>query len=214
VLRAYGLEASVCYLGVDFRSFSPTNEPLEDYVVGLGSVFYWKGVDRAIRAIGTMPIAERPRLVWIGNWSDGHYETEMKNLARSFGVVLDIRVMVSDEELRSVLSRARALIYTPRLEPFGLAPLEANACGVPVVGIAEGGVRESVQNGVNGFLANGDDPEVLADLLAKVLSDTRESKQLRLSSLCHVQQNWSMSGAIDRLEHRLETTISAGGKQH
>ena len=37
-----------------------------------------------------------------------------------------------------------AMLYAPRLEPFGLAPLEANACGLPVIAVPEGGVRETV----------------------------------------------------------------------
>jgi len=44
------------------------------------------------------------------------------------------------------------MVYSARLEPFGLAPLEANACATPVVAVAEGGVRESIRNGVNGVL--------------------------------------------------------------
>ena len=214
LLRAYGLESSVCYLGVDFGLFSPTNEPLEDYVIGLGTLYKGKGVDRAIRAVGNVPAEKRPRFLWIGNSSGERYEAEMKRLAESCGVRFEVRVMVSDKDLRSALSRARAMIYTPRLEPFGLAPLEANACGVPVVGIAEGGIRESVHNGINGFLADGDDAKVLADLLVQVLSETRESKQLRLSALSHVRQNWSMPRAIDCLEEELEKTISVHRKPH
>ncbi len=211
VLRAYGLNSYVCYLGVDFRLFSPTDESVEDYVIGLGALDIAKGADRAVRAIGRIPKNIRPRLVWIGNFSDPAYESDLRILAESHGVTLEVRVMVSDAELRSALSRARAMIYTPRLEPFGLAPLEANACGVPVVGIAEGGVRESIHHGINGFLVDSDDPKALAEALMAILRDAPGSNKLRLSSLDHVRKNWTMPKAIDRLEESLEATIREFG---
>jgi len=73
---------------------------------------------------------------------------------------------VSDEELVEVLNRATALVYTSRLEPFGFAPLEANACATPVVAVAEGGVRETMRNGVNGILVDRE-PEPIAHALQK-----------------------------------------------
>jgi glycosyltransferase involved in cell wall biosynthesis len=73
VLRAYGLESQVCYLGVDTDLFRPTGEPVEGYVVGLGAVGYPKGADRAIRAMAAIAPAIRPKLRWIGNAADASY---------------------------------------------------------------------------------------------------------------------------------------------
>ena len=75
----------------------------------------------------------------------------MRSLAESHEVTFDARRSIDDSELVETLNRATAMVYAPRLEPFGLAPLEANACGLPVVAVAEGGVRETIIDGVNGF---------------------------------------------------------------
>src|SRR5258705_1578297 len=77
---------------------------------------------------------------------------EMLELAETVGVDLQIRMIVPDEELVEILNRAALLLYTPSLEPFGFAPLEANACATPVVAVAEGGVPGTVVDGVNGLL--------------------------------------------------------------
>src|SRR5258705_6351165 len=69
---------------------------------------------------------------------------EMLELAETVGVDLQIRMIVPDEELVEILNRAALLLYTPSLEPFGFAPLEANACATPVVAGCEGGVRGTV----------------------------------------------------------------------
>jgi glycosyltransferase involved in cell wall biosynthesis len=208
VLRAYGLDSSVCYLGIDVQQFKPSGEAPEPFVIGLGSLSYAKGPDRAIRAVGNIRASLRPRLIWVGNISDSAYEHDLKKLAAELGVQLSIKVMVTDKELRSLLSRAALLVYTSRLEPFGLAPLEANACGTPVVAIAEGGVRETVESEVNGFLVNDADPAGLARAMERLLADPALSDRLRQQALKNVREKWSMSAAIDRLESSLAALVA------
>lgn len=203
ILRAYGLESQVCYLGVDLEKFKPRNEPTNSYVVGLGGIAYNKGVDRAIRAVGCVDSSKRPELVWVGNFSTPAYEGELKTLAAKYGVQFTVKVRVSDADLVSLLSRACMLLYTSRLEPFGYAPLEANACGTPVVAIAEGGVRETVQHEQNGLLADGDDPNKLASLIERLIDDRNFADELRERSLCYVRANWGIKSATDRLEGAL-----------
>jgi glycosyltransferase involved in cell wall biosynthesis len=67
-------------------------------------------------------------------------------------VKLEFRVVVEDEELAMLYSQAIATIYCPHLEPFGLVSLESMACGTPVLGVAEGGVRETILHEKTGFL--------------------------------------------------------------
>jgi glycosyltransferase involved in cell wall biosynthesis len=203
ILRAYGLESKVCYLGVDHDEFAPSGEAVESFVVGLGGVSYAKGVDRAIRALGCVDPSRRPELVWVGNFSSPEYERELQRLAANCGVRFTVKVRVSDAELISLLSRAAMLLYTSRLEPFGLAPLEANACGTPVVAIAEGGVRESIQHEQNGLLVDGDDPRKLARAIERLIDDTEFARELRERSLHYVRANWQIKGATDRLEAAL-----------
>ena len=60
LLRAYGFESKVCYLGVDNSLFSPTGEPKERFVIGLGGLHFNKGVDRAVRALAEIPLQGGP----------------------------------------------------------------------------------------------------------------------------------------------------------
>ena len=73
-------------------------------------------------------------------------------LAASLGVAFEARENVSERAVGGGLNRASMMVYAPRLEPFGYAPLEANACALPVVAVAEGGVRETVVDGENGLV--------------------------------------------------------------
>src|ERR1043166_948550 len=147
ILRVYNLESSICYLGIDTEQYRPTGEEKEGFVVGLGTLYHGKGVDRAIRAVASISKSRRPSLVWIGNGCSLTDLEEYQRLAQTLHVNFVIKMNIPDKEVISLLSRAAAMIYTSRLEPFGLAPLEANACGTVVVGIAEGGVKEGISDG-------------------------------------------------------------------
>lgn len=209
VLRCYGREASVCYLGIDTRKFRPTGEPKENYVLGVGTLYRGKGIDRTLRALAAIEADRRPRFVWAANSQYEPYRKEMDALAARLGVRLEWHVGVGDEQLVSLLSRAALLVYTPRLEPFGLAPLEANACETPVAAIAEGGIRESVCEGVNGVLVDHDRPGLLGGAIDALLRDPARLRALGRSSRKHVQNQWSAAAGIDRIEGFLAEAAEA-----
>jgi glycosyltransferase involved in cell wall biosynthesis len=94
------------------------------------------------------------------------------------------------------------MVYAPRLEPFGLAPLEANACGLPVVAVAEGGVRETIIDGVNGLLVQHQ-PQMMANAVQRLADDKNLAAQLSNNASKIVQEKWSVDSAVERLEMQL-----------
>jgi glycosyltransferase involved in cell wall biosynthesis len=209
ILRAYGLESEVCYLGVDTDFFHPTNEPVEKYVIGLGQLLKHKGAKLAIQSLALIPAAQRPKLLWIGNANGNVSATELADFAKKSGVEFELKIMVKDAELISWLSRATVMIYPSRLEPFGLAPLEANACGTPVIGLTEGGVRETVVHGENGLLVPNARPETIAAAIQKIINDPELAAQLRRQCRPAVLARWKTSAAVERLETALLDTLAS-----
>jgi glycosyltransferase involved in cell wall biosynthesis len=208
ILRAYGLDAQVCYLGVDADKFVELNLPREDYVVGLGAFVKLKNVEFALRSLAEVPEPRRPRLVWIGNAADPLYLEAMKQLAATLKVEFEPRVKITDDELITILNRARLMIYCSRLEPFGFAPLEANACGVPVLAVAEGGVRETIVSGVNGLLVDSD-PRRMAEAVMRLLDDPEGARRMGQTARQQVIEQWSVEAAVVRLEQKLSETLDA-----
>lgn len=206
VLRTYGLDAEVCYLGVDTEKFVRRPVPKEDYVVGVGAIAPLKNVRLVIEALARLA-PPRPRLLWIGNVTGPEYLAELHQLARDREVDFTPFIRLDDNALIEALSRASMMVYTPRLEPFGFAPLEANACGLPVVAVAEGGVRETIQDGVNGMLVEHD-PQAVADAIEYLRTHPDEAARMGRRGAQLVAERWSVRAAVDGLEQHLLAVLN------
>ena len=113
-----------------------------DYFLSVGRLTYAKRVDLAIEACNTLGVS----LKIVGR---GKEEAYLRSIA---GPTVEFLGGVSDEELEKLYAGAKALIFSALDEDFGMVPVEAMAEGTPVIGLAQGGVRETVVDGVTGVL--------------------------------------------------------------
>lgn len=205
--RAYGRDSTVCYLGVDAGHFRPTGAARASFVFGLGEIRPHKGIDRVLRGLGSVAAARRPELVWVGNASDPDYRQGLEELAGRLGVTCHFKYRATDEELLGLLNGALCMVYAPRLEPFGFAALEAMACETPVVAIREGGVRETVEDGVSGLLVDGDDPAAFGAAVDALVGDPARCRALGRAARDIVVRKWTWTAALDRLEAALRAQV-------
>src|SRR4029077_6332610 len=73
IVRAYGMDSDVCYLGVDSDRFPTVNGRREAQMISVGVLYFGKGAGRALKAIASIPKSQRPRLLWVGNGADPQY---------------------------------------------------------------------------------------------------------------------------------------------
>jgi glycosyltransferase involved in cell wall biosynthesis len=207
ILRAFGINSTVCYLGIDTERFIDQNKQREGFVVCLAALLPNKNIEFLIQSLSKVRSAMRPKLVLIANMVYEPYLAKLRELAAASGVNIDLKQRIDDAELIDILNRARMMLYAPRLEPFGFAPLEANACGVPVVAVAEGGVRETVQDGVNGLLVQHE-PQSMAEAITRLLVDDELHRRLSRSARELVISKWSLQSSVDELERSLKTLVN------
>jgi glycosyltransferase involved in cell wall biosynthesis len=208
-LRAYGLDCEVCYFGINEKQFAVGPETRDFFVISVGAFTPEKNPRLCIEAIAAMN-GPKPRLLWVANFVHEDHLAEMRALAQTRGVDLDVKVRIPDKELFAYLGTAMAMLYAPRLEPLGLAPVEAGACGTPVVAAAEGGVRETVLDGVNG-LSREAEPEPLARAVERLRDDPALARRLGAEGRRLAETKWSMAAATDRLVAKLEAEIARRG---
>jgi type III pantothenate kinase len=165
--------------GVDLDHFRPTG-PTDPRgaghrVVYAGRLVERKGIGNIISALEQVPGCE---LVVAGGppREELHADPEaqrLRALARRHGVAdrLDLRGRVGRDDLPALLRSADALVTVPWYEPFGITPLEAMACGIPVIASAVGGLIDTVVDGVTGWHVPPRDPDRLAGVLRELLAD-------------------------------------------
>ena len=134
IRRLWGRDASVIPPPVDTEIFQPTGEPRGDEWLVVSALAPYKRVDVAIRAAAAAGV----RLAIVGT---GPEEGRLRAIAGA-----DVRFLgwATEQELVALYARARGLLF-PGVEDFGIVPLEAMACGCPVVAYAEGGALETIR---------------------------------------------------------------------
>ncbi len=155
--RFWGPTALVVHPPVDVDRFKLAQP--EDYVLYVGELVRHKRVDVAVGAA----VAAGRKILVVG---DGPERAELRS---RFGGQAEFLGRVTDEQLADLYARAAALIV-PNVEEFGIAAVEAQAAGCPVVAIDGGGVRETVVPGRTGILVPDADPRGLEQALQTDLS--------------------------------------------
>lgn len=132
--ECYGRESRVIYPPVDTDFHTPdATVARQDFYLWVGALAPYKRVDLAVEACNRLG----RRLVVIGSG------TEARRLARLAGPTVEMKGRLDDRAIRDHLRRARALIF-PANEDFGIVPLEAQACGTPVLALGQGGATETI----------------------------------------------------------------------
>lgn len=208
--RVYGINARVCYLGVDCDRFHPLGAAREAFVLSVGAIHPGKGYDFLIRSLGRIPIARRPRLVIVTNSPEPRETRFLQALAENLGVQVEFQALLPEEELVLRYNQALLTLYTPILEPFGLVPLESMACGTSVVGVREGGVRESILHGQTGLLVDRDEREY-AQAVLDLLGDEAQRRAYEANGPGYVRREWPWSRTVENLEGFLTAATQPDG---
>jgi len=206
VKEIYGIDSIISYHGVDTDVFRPGSMNGQKYVLSVGAILPHKGYDFLIESFGHVDPAVRPSLRLIGNMNNPSEQTLLAALAKEKGVDLQIEVGVDQNTLVRRYTEALFIAYAPYNEPFGLVPLEAMSCGKPVVGINEGGVKETVVDHLTGFLVERD-AHKFGKALEHLLSDPALAQEYGKNGRAHVMKNWSWDAAVTKLEENMAQAI-------
>ena len=151
----------------------------EKILLQLGRMVPRKGVDNVIKAVGKIKKSiESIHLIIVGGDADTPNPKLTPEIARLHEVAkkagVNSKITFVGRKTRDVLkfyyAAADLFITTPLYEPFGITPLEAMACGTPVIGANVGGIKYSVADGETGFLVPPNNPEALAEKIEQALS--------------------------------------------
>ncbi len=180
IRRYYNRAAAVVYPPVNTEFYHPDGTMPRDYALVVSALVPYKRIERAIEAcqIARLPL----KIVGSG--------PEFARLRARAGGGVELLGGRTDEEIRD-LYRGAAVVVMPGEEDFGIVPLEAQACGRPVVALARGGALESVVDGVTGMLVSDPSPEALAEGLRAAVSRQFDSAAIRQHALAFGRERFA-----------------------
>jgi glycosyltransferase involved in cell wall biosynthesis len=179
-LRAMGLparRATVVPCGVDTDLFRPlaVGDGAGPRLLSIGRLVERKGVGNVIEALASLPGVD---LVVAGGPDPARLDTDpevrrLREVAGRVGVAERVRFLggVGRAEVPRLMNEADVVVAVPWYEPFGIVPVEAMACGRPVVGSAVGGLLDTVLPGVTGELVPPRRPDEVAAAVHRLLGD-------------------------------------------
>ena len=194
IARYYNRRATVLYPPVDTEFFTPAARPPQSYFLVVSALVPYKRIDLALAA------AERLQapLKVVGAGPD------LARLRARAGPTVEFTGQLGDEALREAYRGATAVLLTGE-EDFGIVPVEAMACGRPVVALGRGGACETVEDGVTGVLVPDGSPAAFADAMWRVTTLELDPAVLRR----HAE-----TFGVERFERAFQTildeTLAAG----
>lgn len=195
IRRYYDRDAVVLHPPVDTEFFSPDDTPRAGYALFVAALAPYKRLDVAIEACRIRGV----ELKVVGEGGD------RSRLERVAGPGVSFLGRIDGEELRR-LYREAAFFVQPGVEDFGIATVEALACGCPVVALGRGGVTDIVDDGVHGVLYEGEgDPAQLSAAIDKLSGLRLNSDDLRERA-----ETFSSSRFDHEIEVALGTEIAQG----
>ena len=178
----YGLkhQITVAYPGIEIgqQNKNCVNYSSNNYILAIGAMIPMKNHINLLRAYHQLPPKYRStlKLVIIG---DGPLKEKIQSLADKLGLNnLIFQSHVDEQELTSYYKNCKFIVHLALHEPFGLVPIEAALFGKPSIVSNQGGTKEFIRHGENGFLVNPYDPKDVAKYMKCLIEDEQLTAEM------------------------------------
>ena len=197
----------------------PSDERL---ILQLGRLVPRKGVDTVICGFGQLLKKHRVRanLLIVGGESEEPDPVitpeigRLQALARSEDIAESVQFVGRKhrEILKYYYSAADVLVTTPWYEPFGITPLEAMACGTPVIGSNVGGIKFTVKDGETGYLVPPNDPAAIAERISHLYKNPHLLHQMSRQAIQRANQMFTWEQVTTKVAALYESVLASDRK--
>ena len=195
----------IVYPGLDLDLFKPTSTKKENTLLVVGRIQPQKGQINTLKLFhNLLMLSPDLKLNFVGGPSgkDGkEYLKTIENEIEQTGLKNNVQFLNSatQEQLINEYNKAKIVVHASQYETFGLIALEANACGVPVVSINQGPLKETIENGQNGYIAETFEDENLILFCNNILSDSEYQSKIQINCL-NVAKQYDWKNTVKQLK--------------
>lgn len=194
--------------GVDCERFRPAPAASHDGIrfLSVGRLVRQKGHDVLLDAFAVL--RDRLPRATLDVVGDGSLRSMLEHLVRTYHLEGRVRFQGFQRDLPTWYRRADIVVLPSRWEGFGIAAIEASACGVPVVASAVGGLQEAVADGETGVLVPPEDPKLLADAMVELARDAPRRALMGHAARRRVEKEFDIQRVVERYEELYESFVS------
>ena len=182
IYKAYGLDSTVCYLGVEHTFFTPIKKNKDIDVLFVGSKEFIEGYQTFQETVFYLPNTIK------------------------YTFLDSSKKWLSDQILRSYYQRSKIVLCLAYDEPFGLIPLEAGSCGCVVVAVAEGGYTESIRQNKTGFVILRN-PQLIAKKIQSILNNKQILNKVPKNARREIENKWTWEKSASNIERILKRKV-------
>lgn len=191
--------------GFDYLNYVPENAKNPLVILSTGRLARQKGFEYLIEAAGRI-IKQHPN-VFFFLAGKGKVEAELKSQIRNLGIEKNFILLGFVEDIHSLLKAADIFVFSSLYEGMPNSILEAMAHGLPVISTNVNGVKELIDQGVNGYMVEPGKSDSLYDALVHVLYHQEEIKQLGRNAREFVLKNFAVSEMVKNLNDLVSENI-------
>ncbi|MHB8104799.1 MAG: glycosyltransferase [Dehalococcoidales bacterium] len=218
--NAIPVKVGVVPCGVNMELFKPMDKTSARQTLGLkedkillfvGRIDPLKGIDKLIKTIPLLKTDETLKLVVVGGDENSRTELdELKKLAATLNIQdsVDFRGLVKQEQLPYFYSAADVCVVPSYYESFGMVPLEALACGTPVVATDVGDLKNIIKPGETGCIVADNSPEKLAVGIMSVLDKSYLDMESNLAIRASVSK-WAWANIAEKVAAEMQAVLES-----
>lgn len=205
IRRIYNRDSLVIYPGVDTSKFKPMGEK-ENFIFSIGRLTKFKRMDLLLKVM--VHLKGKNIHLYLGG--DGEEKNNLVSMSKKLEISDNVTFLgkISESQLNYYYSKAKVVIFPTQGEPFGIVPIEAMAAGTPVIAGKEGGVVESVKDGVTGYLIDLENINNLVMKIDNIFKDAYLCDQMSRNSRAHIEGNFTWEITTQKIHDFFVSSMS------
>ncbi|MGD9130588.1 MAG: glycosyltransferase family 4 protein [Candidatus Bathyarchaeota archaeon] len=199
-------QITVAYPGIEVEQQNMDCEDyrLDRYILAIGAMIQMKNYLNLLKAYHQLPPKYRSavKLVIVG---DGPLKEKVQSLAKDLGLSnLIFQSNINEEELINHYRNCKFIVHLALHEPFGLVPIEAALFGKPSIVSNQGGTKEFIRHGENGFLVNPYDPKEVAKYMKCLIEDEKLAAEMGSIAKARALKEFSIEKSTEQIVEALK----------
>lgn len=211
IKKAHNVDPVIIYSGINTKNYCPKKAKKLDQIFFISRITKEKNVDFLVDKLMPLVWKKSPNTKLIIGGKGNYFNTIKKKVSKIGAKNIIFTGRLNEKDKLNYYHQSKLIVFPPFNEPLGVIPLEAMACGVPVVAFNSGGCKETIAHNKTGFLANNE--KEFADYVIKLLKDKKLREKFGKAGRKRVIDIFSVEQMVKKTENIYKKLLKKNAKK-